>query len=122
VQEFKKGVLSLKILRVDDGKRQNAVEIHAILGAPEFEQLLGSLDSLCVFATKTITEKSSVIKTGARHSFAKYLLLPVSVRRKIKSDEYDFENIKCGTVRHRDTIYVVYGIAKKAASNTEAHQ
>lgn len=105
----------MKILRIDDGKRPTAVEIHAILGAPEFEQLLGSLDNLCVFATKTITERSSAIKTGARHSFAKYLLLPVSVRRKIKADEYDFENIRCGTVRHRDTVYVVYGIGRKEA-------
>lgn len=109
----------MQILKIEDGKRPKAVKIHAVLGAPEYEQLLGSLDNLCVFATKTITEKSSVVKTGARHSFAKYALIPVALRRKIKAEEYDFENMKCGAVRYKDAVYLIFGVGRKDATGNE---
>jgi len=62
---------------------------------------------------KTITEPTSFTKTGARHSFAKYLLFPVKLRRQFKTDEFDFEKLQCGTVLYKDKLYVVYGVSKK---------
>lgn len=106
----------MRILNVEDGKKRKGIIIKAIIGVPEFEQLAGNLDNLCVFATKTVTEPSSAIKTGARHSFAKYLLFPVKLRRRFKASDFDFEKIICGTVEYKDTLYVVYGVEKKAPS------
>ena len=110
---FKKGVVRTRILYIEDSKKPRGVEIKAIMGLPEFEQLVGSLENLCVFACKTITEPASVIKTGARHSWAKYILFPVKLRRKFETTDFDFENLTCGTVEYKDKLYVVYGMKRK---------
>lgn len=103
----------MKISRLEAGKKPNSVEIKALMGASEFRQLLGYLDNLCVFETKTIVEHSSVIKTGARHNCAKYLLFPVKLRRKFKTDEFDFEKISCGKVEYKDSLFVIYKVPRK---------
>ena len=103
----------MKILKITNGSKGDAVEIQALLGSAEFDQLIGTLDHICVFATRTITERATAIKTGARHSYAKYLLFPVSLRRRFKTDEYDFEKIKSGTVKYRDKLYVIYEVPRK---------
>ena len=71
------------------------------------------MSNLCVFATSTIGEPASAIRTGARHSYAKYLLFPVTVRRQFKTDKFDFKNIVCGTLRYKDKLYVIYEVPKK---------
>jgi len=101
----------LRILSVEDGKKRKG-----IIGVPEFEQLAGNLDNLCVFATKTVTEPSSVIKSGKRSQFSKYLLFPVALRRKFKTTDFDFEKLVCGVVEYKDALYVVYGVGRKAPS------
>lgn len=116
----------MKVLNLKNGARKGngGVEFSGIMGGPEFRQLLGNLDSLCVFATQTITEGASFIKTGARHSYAKYFLFPVKLRRKYRADEYDFEKLLCGTVEYRDRLFVVYGVPKKgleAEAKTEGN-
>jgi len=106
-------VVRTRILYIEDSKKPRGVEIKAIMGLPEFEQLVGSLDNLCVFACKTITEPASVIKTGARHSWAKYILFPVKLRRRFKTTDFDFENLTCGTVEYKDKLYVIYAVPGK---------
>ena len=101
------------ILDLHKSKKPRGIEIRALLSDVEFEHLLGNLDSLCVFATKTIGEPASVIKTGARHSYTKYLLFPVKLRRQFKTDQYDFENISCGTIKYREKLYMIYGVERK---------
>ena len=84
------------------------------MGDTEVEQLLGRRENLAVFATETIDEPATAIKTGARHSFAKYLLFPVKLRRQFKTDGYDFDNLSCGVVKYRDSLFIIYGLQRKA--------
>lgn len=60
-------------------------------------------------------EPASVIHRGASHSYAKYLLFPVRLRRQLRTDEYDFEKLLCGALRHRDKLYVIYEIPRNSA-------
>lgn len=103
----------MRILTLENSKKPRGIEIRALISDTEFSQLISNLDHLCVFATKTIDEPAKVIRTGARHSYAKYLLFPVKLRRKFKADEFNFENITCGAVKYRDKLYVVFGVPKK---------
>ena len=106
----------MRILTFRDSRKPKGIEISALMGVPEFAQLAGNIENLCVFATKTITEPSSVIKTGARHSYAKYLLFPVKLRRLFKGTDFEFEKIVCGTVEYKDALYVVFGVRRKAST------
>ncbi|MFQ5787154.1 MAG: hypothetical protein ACE5H1_04160 [Thermodesulfobacteriota bacterium] len=103
----------MKILDLDNHKKRNGVVINALLGNSEFKQLLGHLDCLCVFSTKTISEPASFTKIGAKHRHAKYLLFPVKLRRQFSLDEYDFDKLTCGCVEYKDKVFVVYGVSKK---------
>ena len=103
----------MRILYLEASKKPRGVEIKALLSDTEFNQLLSNLDNLCVFATKTINEPATAIKTGARHSFAKYLLFPAKLRRQFKTDDFDFENVTCGAVKYKDKLYVIYGVPRK---------
>lgn len=105
----------MKIIHLENIKKIRGVEIRAIIGNAEFLQLLGNLENLCVFAISTISEPATSIKTGARHSYAKYLLFPVKLRRQFKTDDYDFEELTCGTVKYKDKLYVIYGVPRKGA-------
>ena len=116
----KRGWCLLRIVKVENSKKPHGVEIRALMGVPEFEQLHGSLHDLCVFATKTLGERATAVKTGARHSWIKYLLLPVRLRRQFKTDEFDFENIECGVARYRDTLYVIYGVKRNVPADSPA--
>lgn len=106
------------ILNLEQSQEQNAIEIRARMHDQEFEQLLGNLDELCVFACKTIKEPASVVQTGARHSYAKYLLFPVKLRRQFKTDEYDFSKLLCGALRSKDKLYVIYEVPRPGASRS----
>ncbi len=106
----------MKILSLKNSRQPRAVEIKAILGDTEFEQLAGNLKSLCVFATLNIKEPANAIKTGARHSYAKYLLFPVSLRREFKTDTFNFDELECGAIHYKDKLYVIYGVPRKGLS------
>ena len=101
------------IIKLQKSTKPRGIEVRALMSDVEFEHLLGHLDHLCVFATKTISEPATTIKTGARHSYARYLLFPVRLRRQFKTDEFDFERISCGTVKYREKLYVVYAVPRK---------
>src|SRR5437667_3309011 len=100
----------MKILALEENKKPHGVEVKALLGDTEFQQLLGHLDNLAVFATETIDEPATAILTGARHSAAKYLLFPVKLRRQFKTGGYDFGKLSCGVMKYRDMLYVIYGL------------
>ncbi len=103
----------MKILHLTESEKPGFVEVRAIMDEAEFKQLLGNLVNLCIFAKETITEPASAIQTGARHQYAKYILLPVRLRRQFKTDEYDFDNIQCGALKRGDTLYVIYEVPKR---------
>ena len=85
----------------------------------EFSQLAGEVDNLCVFAGDKIQEDSSFIKTGARHSYAKYMLFPIALRRKFRTESYDFENMVCGSIEFTDKLYVIYAVEKKLIGSAD---
>lgn len=89
------------------------MKVHAFLSQTEFKQLAGHVENLCLFSSDTISEYASCIKTGARHSYAKYLLLPVVFRRQFQTLEYDFEMLKCGVLELTDCVFVIYKIPKQ---------
>ena len=62
------------------------LDITGQLSEAEYAALGGKLNDLCLFAADSISQSASVIKTGARHSYAKYLLFPVALRRKWRTD------------------------------------
>ena len=72
------------IINLQKSTKSRGIEIRALLSDIEFEHLLGNLKELCIFATKTIAEPATTIKTGVRHSHAKYLLFPSAVRGKLR--------------------------------------
>lgn len=112
--------MGVRIISLAESKKPHSVDIKASMGDTEIEQLLGRRENLAVFATETIDEPATAIKTGARHSFAKYLLFPVKLRRQFKTDGYDFDNLSCGVVKYRDTLYVIYGLPAKTTGGNVA--
>ena len=103
----------MRILKLEENKKNNGVIIKALLGTGEFTQLGGHLKNLVLFAVKTIDEPTKAIKTGARHSYARYFLLPICIRKRFKTDTHDFENIKCGAVEYKDGLFVVFRLPRK---------
>lgn len=83
------------------------------LTASEFKQLEGELNILATFSPDAIREPARANKTGARHSSANWLLFPVTLRRRFKASNYDFDHITCGTLNFRDNLFVVYKVPKK---------
>jgi hypothetical protein len=102
----------MKILAIENGSQTKAVTIKALLGTHELEQLNGTIADLCVFAVKAIGEPTSFTKTGARHSHAKYLLMPATLRRKFPADGFDYEHLTCGAVQYKDALFVIYRVPR----------
>jgi len=94
-------------------KSDNKAVIKTLAGEPEFRHLRGFTDHICMFATQTIDQPSKITKTGARHSFAKWLLLPVKLRNKFESSEYDYGRIKAGYVEFQNSVYFIFRVDKK---------
>lgn len=103
----------LKILNLRKSPASDVVDIDGRMEGEEFKQLGGELDNLRLFASTLITEAASVIQTGAKHQFATYLLFPIKLRRRYKTDDFDFRKAKCGTFTNRDKLYVVYEVPSK---------
>jgi len=104
-------VVKIEIFSLKNNKTE--IEIKATLAESEFDQLSSSLNNLCVFAIKAIKEETKCIKTGARHSHAKYLLFPKALRRKLNTSDFDFEKLTCGTVEFEDKLFVIFGLPRK---------
>ena len=103
----------LKILNLRKSPASDVVDIDGRMEGEEFKQLGGELDNLRLFALTLITEAASVIQTGARHQFATYLLFPIKLRRRYKTDDFDYRKAKCGVFTNRDKLYVVYEVPTK---------
>ena len=98
----------MDIIGMEDRKDRDKVVVRAVMSTEEFGRLQGRLDNLVVFSPETINIPTSTIKTGARHSYARYLLLPVKVRRKLRGDSASLEGIKCGVITGTLERYVLY--------------
>lgn len=83
------------------------------VGEAEFKQLQGNIRNICMLAIDTVTESVKVTRTGAPHSYAKWFLLPVKMRARYKTDEYDFEKVRCGCVEYKEKLFFVYLVGKK---------
>ncbi|MBI4454748.1 MAG: hypothetical protein HY644_02495 [Acidobacteria bacterium] len=110
----------MRILKVEKTAEPHVVRITAVLGETEFEQLAGNLDHLCIFSTKTICEPSRATRTGARHSWAGWLLFPKCLQRQFKTENFDFERIKCGVVKYLDKLYIVHEVSRKSFGSLPA--
>lgn len=101
----------MRILRVTT--REDAVRILADLRHEEFRKLRGHLSGLHVVATQRIRHPASAIRTGKRGTWAKWLLLPVSLRRRYRTSEYNFDSLRCYGQEHRAVLIFSYAIPRK---------
>lgn len=109
----------MKIMSLQNSDNTDGVLVRAHLHGQEFRQLNGYLENLVLFHTLSVDEPTRTIKTGARHSFARYLLLPVKLRKAFKAETHDLEDIRCGAVENGDRLFVVYSIRKKEFGSGE---
>ena len=100
----------MRILEVVQPKTQNSIYLRALVGEPEFRHLKGNLDRICLFATDTIDQDVTVTKTGARHSFAKWLLLPARLRTDFNGKKFDYKAVKAGLVEYKDCVFFIYRV------------
>ena len=105
----------MKFLELYRDKSSNSLILKVLLGELEFRNLKGFTDHICMFSTQTINQPSRITKTGARHSCAKWFLLPVKLRAQFLTEEYDYKNAKAGFVKYKDCVFFVYRINKKSA-------
>lgn len=105
----------MRIRKLEGSIKNDEIFINALLRETEFLQLKGHLKKLAVFSVENLNFSSKAIKTGARHSYARYLLLPVNLRRAFKTDKHDFNNIKCGALTFKDELFVVYSFKRKGS-------
>jgi hypothetical protein len=61
----------------------------------------------------TVHEPVKVTKTGARHSYAKWFLVPVKMRNKYKADELDYDEAQAGCVEYKGKVLFVYVVGRK---------
>jgi len=94
----------------------NTIVLKSLAGEPEFRHLGGYTDQICMFAVQTIDQPAKITKTGARHSFAKWFLLPVKLRGRFETEEYDYSDVKAGFVEYKDFIFFIYRVNKTGLS------
>jgi hypothetical protein len=109
----------MKISDLKKLAKGSEIRIRAVLGSGEFRQLNGFIDNLVVFSADMIKHKTNAIKTGARHSYARYLLLPVKIRKMFQTDTHDFDSLSCGAVEYKDKIYLVFCLERKDGGMVE---
>ena len=106
----------MKISNVNNERDPDNVEINASLTPAEFEQLAGELENLGVFAVKRLEEPASIIRTGAKHTYAKYVLFPSRLRKNYKTAQYDFDQVRCGTLEDEERLHIVYSVPRKGVT------
>ena len=87
--------------------------MRPLAGKHEFRQLRGCLNNICLVGLDTITEPVKVTKTGARHSYAKWFLVPAKMRTLYKADEYKYESTQVKCIEYKDKVLYVYMVPKK---------
>jgi hypothetical protein len=102
----------MKILSLKN-EGEGYLKIEAMVSQLEFSQWAGEINAICSFSPDIISEPAKVNKTGARHSSASWLLFPVALRKRFKTNKYDFDAITCGAVDFQDHLFVVYKMPKK---------
>lgn len=108
----------IKILEFNQKGSSNSILLKVLAGEPEFRQLLGYTDHICMFATHTVDEPVKITKTGARHSFAKWFLLPAKLRVEFGADEYDFNSAKAGAIRYKEGLFFIYRVDRKGIDSS----
>jgi hypothetical protein len=111
----------VNILRLEKADGARGIIVRSRVDELEFEQLRGQLDHLGVFAPKLVDTKATLIKTGARHSYAKYLLFPVHLRRLYKTTDYDFASLTCGAIHNQETLYIIYRVPRTTFPTTPSN-
>lgn len=115
LREGEGGLEQVDIFTLRKAESEGRLRIEGELTEQEYAELNGRLQGLRVFCADQISEPASVIKTGARHTYAKYLLFPVSLRRAWRADEYDFNRLRCGVLPSKETLYVIYAVPAKSS-------
>ena len=108
----------IKILEFNQKSSSNSILLKVLAGEPEFRQLLGYTAHICMFATHTVDEPVKITKTGARHSFAKWFLLPAKLRVEFGADEYDFNSAKAGAIRYKEGLFFIYRVDRKGIDSS----
>ena len=102
----------MKILELSQQNSNHSIILKALAGEPEFRQLQGFIDHICMFATQTINQDVKITKTGARNHLAKWFLVPAKLRVQCDGQDYDYNNVKAGLVEHKDCVFFVYRVNK----------
>lgn len=103
----------MKILGLSRPKKSEGLIIEGLMSHDEFRQLNGHLCKLLVLPSTRLDIDASYTKTGSRHNAAKYLLVPVKLRRQFTLDEYDFSDLKCGAVEGDGKVFLIYEVPKR---------
>lgn len=105
----------MRIVNVNNDRVPEGIDIHADISPEEFEQLGGELEDLKVFARQTLEDPASIIRTGAKNTYAKYLLVPSRLRKEHPTTRYDFDRVRCGLLKDEEWLYVIYAVPRKGA-------
>ena len=108
----------MKILELSQQNTNHSIVLKALAGEPEFRQLQGFIDHICMFATQTINQDVKITKTGARNHLAKWFLVPAKLRAQFDGQDYDYNNVKAGLVEHKDCVFFVYKVNRKAIGDS----
>lgn len=103
----------MRLLNVTKADTPGELIIRAVMREDEYRRLMGNLDGLFVFATKTITERSSVTLTGARHARAKWLLVPKTIRKNFRGEEFDFDRVVCAAIPENGSLCIIFTAPKR---------
>ncbi|HJN25846.1 MAG TPA: hypothetical protein QGG18_09200 [Rhodospirillales bacterium] len=114
-----------KVVLGDGGLASGAgLSITAVMEKCEFKQLGGDLENLRLFSLGTVNTQSSIVKTGARNSHAKYFLFPACLRRNLEASRFEMGRVTCGTFEQDGDLYVIYGVPAKGRKtlDVKAHE
>lgn len=109
----------MKILNVTKAEAPGELVVRTMMREEEFRSLMGHLDDLIVLAPKTITEPSSITRTGAKHNRAKWLLVPKNVRRQFKCEDFDCDRILCGLSAASTVLCIAFILPKRLTPLTD---
>ena len=106
----------MKILQLSQKNSGDSIFLKVLVGEPEFRHLKGFTNNICMFASQSINEPVKITKTGAKHSFAKWFLLPAKIRTQFITEDYDYKNVSVGYVEYKDCVFFIYRVNKKGLS------